>query len=183
MTRTRFHERRIRVRPFDDFGHGTHVSGLIAGTGAASDPLAPSARPTPQVKRFFVYRGVAPAARLVSLKVLDRNGQGRTSDVIAALEFVVQHRKELHVDIVNLSLGHPIYEPAATDPLVAAVEQAVRSGLVVVVAAGNVGRNPITNATRLCGHHRTRQCAVRDHGRGGRYARNGHAHRRRGGLV
>ena len=84
------------------------------------------------------------------LKVLDENGQGYTSDVINAIEFVTKHKSRLGIDIINLSLGHPILEPAATDPLVQAVEAAVRAGIVVVAAAGNVGVSPSTGnlATR-----------------------------------
>ena len=74
-----------------------------------------------------VYRGVAPKARIISLKVLDANGAGLTSDVIEAIQFAVDNRERLKIDIINLSLGHPIYEPSDTDPLVQAVEGAVRA--------------------------------------------------------
>ena len=62
-----------------------------------------------------------------------------TSDVIAAIQFATINRKALGIDIINLSLGHPILESAATDPMVQAVEAAVRAGIIVVVAAGNYG--------------------------------------------
>ena len=62
-----------------------------------------------------------------------------------AIEFAVVNKNLLNIQVLNLSLGHPIYERATTDPLVQAVESAVRSGLVVVVAAGNVGLNPSTH--------------------------------------
>src|SRR5262249_56998283 len=91
-----------------------------------------------------LFQGVAPNARIISLQALDANGAGLTSTVIAALQFATTNKQALGIDIVNLSLGHPIYEPAATDPLVQAVEAAVRAGLVVVVAAGNDGVNPAT---------------------------------------
>jgi serine protease AprX len=123
--------------PTDAYGHGTHVAGLIAGSGDLSSG-----------KR---YRGVAPKARLVALKVLDGNGAGRTSDVISAVEFVTANKVRLAVDIINLSLGHPIYEPAATDPLVQAVEAAVRAGIVVVVSAGNYGLSSITGLPGYAG--------------------------------
>ncbi|HEX6260638.1 MAG TPA: S8 family serine peptidase, partial [Woeseiaceae bacterium] len=110
--------------PTDPYGHGTHVAGLIAGNGDLSG------------KR---YRGLAPKARLIVLKVLDQYGAGHTSDVISAIEFVTANKAKLGVDIINLSLGHPIYEPAATDPLVQAVEAAARAGIVVVASAGNHG--------------------------------------------
>jgi serine protease AprX len=123
--------------PTDDYGHGTHVAGLIAGSGDLSSG-----------KR---YRGVAPKARIVALKVLDQNGAGTTSDVISALEFVTANKDRLGVDVINLSLGHPIYEPVATDPLVQAVEAAARAGLVVVVSAGNYGVSSVTGLPGYAG--------------------------------
>jgi subtilisin family serine protease len=110
------------VAPYDDFGHGTFIASLIASSGADSNGL---------------YQGLAPAARLVGFKVLDASGQGNTSDVVAALEFIVSERGNPastlpRIDVINLSLGHPIFESAATDPLVAAVERAVAAGIVVV---------------------------------------------------
>ena len=82
--------------------------------------------------------------RLIDLRVLDATGSGLTSMVITAVEYAITNKATLGIDIINLSLGHPIYEPAATDPLVQAVEAAVRAGIVVVVSAGNVGVNPTT---------------------------------------
>src|SRR6185369_6222910 len=64
------------------------------------------------------------------------------SDVIAALQFVTANKDALKVQIVNMSLGHPIWASAANDPLVQAVQQATAAGLIVVVSAGNVGRSP-----------------------------------------
>jgi serine protease AprX len=122
--------------PYDDYGHGTHVAGLIGSSGVSSNNK---------------YAGVAPGVKLLSLKVLDRRGSGKTSDVINALEFAVANRLRFGIRIINLSLGHPIFESAATDPLVQAVEAAARSGIVVVVAAGNYGTNPITGETGYAG--------------------------------
>jgi serine protease AprX len=87
----------------------------------------------------YQFQGIAPAVNLIGLKVLDREGRGRTSDVIAALEFLTLNRARLNVHIVNLSLGHPIHAPAKDDPLVRAVERASDAGLIVLVSAGNVG--------------------------------------------
>jgi serine protease AprX len=115
----------IPVAPFDDYGHGTHVAGLIGSSGAASN---------------YEFQGIAPEVRLVGLKVLDANGQGKTSDVIRAIEFVVANKSKLNVQIINLSLGHPILAPASQDPLVQAVERATQAGLIVVTAAGNNGQ-------------------------------------------
>ena len=112
-------------RPYDDFGHGTHIAGLIGSSGALTGGE---------------FQGVAPAVHLVVLKVLDRTGAGKTSDVIRAIEFVVAHRAALDVQVINLSLGHPIFAPAADDPLVRAVERATASGVIVVASAGNFGQ-------------------------------------------
>src|SRR5262245_39542506 len=122
--------------PYDDFGHGTHVAGLVASRGAPPHRLCP---------------GIAPRARLTIMKVLDAQGHGVTSTVIDAIEFATVNKAELGIDVINLSLGHHILEPAATDPLVQAVEAAVRAGIVVVVSAGNVGRNVITGEPGYAG--------------------------------
>ena len=124
------------AQPTDGYGHGTHVAGIIAGDGGLSQ------------KR---YRGVAPKARVTGFKVLDKNGTGLTSDVISAIEYATEHRDSLGIDIINLSLGHPIYEPAASDPLVQAVETASRAGIVVVTSAGNYGINPATGLPGYAG--------------------------------
>jgi serine protease AprX len=115
----------IPSQPYDDYGHGTHIAGLI---GEDSGP----------------FLGVAPNVNYVGLKVLDKDGQGSTSDVIKALEYVTANRARLGVQIVNVSLGHPVFAPASHDPLVAAVERAADAGLIVVASAGNFGINQNT---------------------------------------
>ena len=85
------------------------------------------------------YPGVAPAVRLISLKVLDAKGVGYTSAVIAAIDWAIANKTAFGIDIINLSLGHVILQPAESDPLVQAVEAAVRAGIVVITAAGNNG--------------------------------------------
>lgn len=104
----------------DRDGHGTYVAGLIAGD-------------TPR------YRGVAPGAHLVSVKVSDDHGNTSLADVISGLQFVVEHARELNIRVVNLSLNSSVSGPASTDPLNAAVEATWFSGIVVVTAAGNRG--------------------------------------------
>jgi serine protease AprX len=111
---------------YDDFGHGTHVAGIIAGNGSDSG----GAR-----------AGIAPAARLVVLKVLDGSGNGNISDVIAALDYALQHRDELNIGVINLSVATGVYESYETDPLTVAARRAVNAGIVVVTAAGNNGKN------------------------------------------
>lgn len=111
---------------YDDYGHGTHVAGIVAGNGFDSN----GAR-----------SGIAPAARLIVLKVLDSSGRGRISDVIAALDYVVANKDPLNIRIVNLSVATGVYESYNTDPLTVAAERVVRAGIVVVAAAGNNGRD------------------------------------------
>jgi serine protease AprX len=115
-----------QTQPYDDYGHGTHVAGIIAGNGADSN----GAR-----------TGIAPKARLVVLKVLDGDGRGRISDVIAAIDYAVSHRSEFNIRVLNLSIGAGVYESFNTDLLTLAAKRAVEQGLVVVAAAGNHGRN------------------------------------------
>lgn len=117
----------VSTFPSDAFGHGTHVAGLIAGSGALS---------------LGAYPGIAPGVRLIGLKVLDAKGEGFASDALAAIEFAIENRAALGIDVINLSLGHPVLEPAATDPLVQAVERASAAGIVVVASAGNFGKHP-----------------------------------------
>jgi len=142
-----------KVKAFDDYGHGTHVAGLISGTGELSKTkvlLVQSNGSSKWVDKRL-YRGVAPDARIVSLKVLDASGSGQTSHVIEAIEFAIANRKQLGIDIINLSLGHPVYEPPATDPLVRVVEKAAQAGIVVIAAAGNYGVNPQTGGVGYAG--------------------------------
>ena len=113
-------------QPYDDYGHGTHVAGIIAGNGADSN----GAR-----------TGIAPKARLVVLKVLDEKGRGRISDVIAAIDYAVARRSELNIRVVNMSIGAGVYESYDTDLLTLAAKRAVEEGLVVVAAGGNHGHN------------------------------------------
>ena len=109
----------------DGYGHGTHVAGIIAGNGVGS---------------LGKFQGPASGSKILSLKVLDGNGQGSMSDVMAALDWLLQYGSYFDVRVANLSLGKPITESNTTDPLVLAVEQLWDSGIVVAVAAGNYGR-------------------------------------------
>jgi serine protease AprX len=118
------------TRPGDDVGHGTHVAGIIAGNSfnrAATDPARGA------------YVGIAPEADIVAIKVADDDGASTMVDVIAALEFVVEHKDDLNIGVVNLSMSSATPASYLNDPLDAAVEFAWHSGIVVVVAAGNRG--------------------------------------------
>ena len=111
--------------PYDDYGHGTHVAGIIAATDGAGD-----------------RRGIAPGASLIVLKALDGSGSGRVSDVIAAVDYAIANRDRFNIRVINLSVAAGVYESYHTDPLAQAALRAVRAGIVVVAAAGNFGRTP-----------------------------------------
>ena len=114
------------IVPHDDYGHGTHVAGIIAGTGYDSG----GAR-----------RGVAPGASLVVLKVLDERGDGHISSVIAAIDYAIEHRDRFGIRVINLSVAAGVHESYTSDPLTLAARRAVDAGIVVVTAAGNLGRS------------------------------------------
>ena len=122
-----------KKRPYDDAGHGTFVAGLIAGDGAASLPLDQGGYATVQ------FRGVAPQADVVSIKVLDSAGQGRASSVMSGILWAIAHKREYNIRVLNLSIGSNPVAPADFDPMALAVEFAWRNGITVVCAAGNEG--------------------------------------------
>jgi serine protease AprX len=115
----------------DDYGHGTHVAGIIAG----------AAGPALSVTNLYTG-GIAPGVQLVNVRVLGDDGSGLTSDVIAGIDWVIAHRAAYNIRVINLSLGHGVTEPCATDPLCEAVGRAYAAGIVVVAAAGNYGMTP-----------------------------------------
>jgi serine protease AprX len=122
------------VRYMDTYGHGTFMAGLIAGRAAAATPGA-------YVGDSSDYLGMAPDARIVSVKVADAHGATDVSQVIAAIDWVVQHKNDngLNIRVLNLSYGTDSSQDYTLDPLAFAAEQAWRSGIVVVAAAGNAG--------------------------------------------
>ncbi|MFC3770849.1 S8 family peptidase [Paenibacillus sp. GCM10012303] len=113
-----------RKKPYDDNGHGTHIAGDCAGNGWESKGI---------------YRGPAPEAGIVGVKVLDRQGSGYDSTIIKGIEWCILHRRRLKLRILSMSLGGPVNTVCSDDPLCQAVEKAVRAGLVAVIAAGNSG--------------------------------------------
>ena len=114
----------------DQYGHGTHVAGIIAGNGAASSGRG----------SYHTFYGIARRARLVSVRVLDALGNGDVSTTVAGIQWVVANKSRYNIRVLNLSLGHSVGESYTTDPLCQAVEQAWKAGIVVVCAAGNDGR-------------------------------------------
>ncbi|MEN3358730.1 MAG: hypothetical protein V7637_2712 [Mycobacteriales bacterium] len=121
------------VRYLDTFGHGTHMASIIAGRDTAGTPASYATAGS--------FTGIAPDARIISLKVAASDGGADVSQVIAAIDWVSQHAHTdgLNIRVLNLSYGTDSVQSAALDPLSYAVEQAWRRGIVVVVAAGNDG--------------------------------------------
>ncbi len=113
----------------DSYGHGTFMAGIIAGNGAASGGA---------------WKGVAPAAKIVSIKIGGRDGSADVSNVLAALQWTVSFRERYGIKVVNLSLGTNSTQTYRTDPLNYAVERAWDSGITVVVSASNAGPGPGT---------------------------------------
>ncbi len=110
--------------PDDDYGHGTHIAGVIAGNGTLSGG---------------VYIGVAPKASLIDVKVTNDHGAGSTSDIVAGLQWIYQNRTTHNIKVVNLSLNSSVAESYHTSALNAALEMLWFNGIVVVVSAGNSG--------------------------------------------
>ncbi|MGN0482146.1 MAG: S8 family peptidase [Lachnospiraceae bacterium] len=121
-----------RKKIYDDNGHGTHVAGIIAGSGASSDGR---------------YMGIAPESHLICLKVLDFRGNGSTGVVVSGIRWCIEHQKEYQIRIMNISVGMlPNAGKLERQQLLQTVEEAWNSGIVVVVAAGNNGpkKNSVT---------------------------------------
>ena len=103
----------------DQFGHGTHVAGIVAGSSRATQDSAVS------------FRGIAPKAHLVNLRVLDRNGVGTESGVIEAIQRAIELKDKYNIRVINLSLDRPVFESYTADPLCQAVEAAWNAGIGV----------------------------------------------------
>jgi serine protease AprX len=118
-------------RKGDEYGHGTHVAGILAGNGKSSTG--------PQYT--VTFKGVAPNANIIDLEVLDQNGVSTDSAVIKAIHRALDLQAQYNIRVLNLSLGRPVEESSQLDPLCLAVKTAWNSGIAVVVSAGNLGRN------------------------------------------
>lgn len=119
--------------PYDDNGHGTHISAIIGGSGVCSKQQ---------------YQGVAPGCNLISVKVLDRKGNGYASDVLAGLRWIRDNKDQYNIRIINISVGSFTKKGMSENSaLVKGVNAAWDDGLIVVVAAGNNGPGRMTITT------------------------------------
>ena len=124
---------RGRQQPYDDNSHGTHISGIVCGSGVRSKGR---------------YMGVAPLSHLIICKVLNEKGDGDIENVVRAIEWVVEHAKMYQIRIINISVGaSPKDADREEAVLLDAVEYAWSQGIVVVAAAGNNGPNSGTVTT------------------------------------
>lgn len=114
--------------PYDRYGHGQHVAGIIGGNGRQMNGL---------------YIGVAPMVNLINVKVSDDNGAATAANVVAGLQWVNDNRDRYNIKVVNISLNSSVDESYHTNPIDAAVEILWFNKVVVVVSAGNIGRNAL----------------------------------------
>src|SRR5256885_7461728 len=114
----------------DPYGHGTHVASIAAGNGRISN---------------FQYAGIATNANLINLRVLGATGSGTVSALLSALDWVLTNRTTYNIRVVNLSLGAPAVDSYINDPVCQAVRRLVDAGIVVVAAAGNLGKDAAGN--------------------------------------
>ncbi|WP_343811570.1 S8 family peptidase [Virgibacillus siamensis] len=121
-----------KADPYDDNGHGTHCAGDAAGNGFSSNEK---------------YKGPAPEAGVIGVKVLNQIGSGSLSTIVAGIQWCIDNKEEYQIDVISLSLGAAADESSCSDPLVQIVEQAWAAGIVVCVAAGNSGPDKRTIGT------------------------------------
>lgn len=113
-----------RKMPYDGNGHGTHIAGIIGSAGIANGH----------------YIGVAPKCSLVSIRILDGNGNGKIEYMLEGIHWILENHKQYHIRIVNISIGALEQVTKERDEkLIRAVESLWDAGLVVIVAAGNRG--------------------------------------------
>jgi serine protease AprX len=121
------------AKNLDTYGHGTHMSSIIAGRDSATTGSGSGDSSN--------FVGMAPDARIVSIKVSDGKGQTDVSQAIAAIDWVVHNKNKngLNIRVLNMSFGTDGVQDYVLDPLAYAAEQAWHKGVVVVVAVGNEG--------------------------------------------
>ena len=130
---------------YDDYGHGTHVAGIIAGNGHDSGGRR---------------RGIAPGATLLVEKVLDASGEGYISNVIAAIDYAIANKDALHIRVINLSVAAGVYESFNTDPLTLAAKRAVEAGHRRRLRRGQPRQGAPDGQPQYGGDRRARQRAL-----------------------
>ena len=128
----------------DSFGHGTHMAGIIAGRDSDASASATSCTSCLNSSGYSdttKFVGIAPDAKIINVKVGATDGATDVSQVIAAIDWVVQHKDDagLNIKVLNLSFGTNTAQPYQVDPLALATEVAWDNGIVVVAAGGNDG--------------------------------------------
>lgn len=122
-----------RKEPYDDNGHGSHVAGIVGGNGYMSKGE---------------YMGIAPKCNLIGVKVLNHKGDGNISDVLAGLQWIVDNKEKYNIRVVNISVGTTTKDDIDENSmLVKGVNAVWDAGIIVVVAAGNNGPNPMSIST------------------------------------
>ena len=118
----------------DPFGHGTHVASIATGHNKSHSKF-----------KDGDYRGIAPMANVVSLRVLDQNGRGVASNLIAAIDWAIANKATYNIRVINMSLGTAARDSYTVDPLCLAARRAFNAGIVVVASAGNNGKDALGN--------------------------------------
>jgi len=136
-----------RSTPYDDNGHGTHVSAILAGQGDGNS----------------AYRGVAPGAALVGVKVMNSSGAGSTTAIISGVQWCIDHKTTYNIRIINMSLGSA-GPSSGTDALSAVVNAAAEHGILPVVAAGNDGPGASTIGSPAAAANALTVCSISDPG-------------------
>ena len=170
-----FESQAPNLRYLDTYGHGTHMAGIIAGRGAGAVAGSYAGDTTN-------FLGMAPDARIVSVKVADAMGAADVSQVIAAIDWVVQNKNTggLNIRVLNLSFGTNTSHPYTIDPLCHAVEAAWKKGITVVAATGNAGYYMTPGGAGLTSPARD---PLGDQRRGHRQQEDRRHHRRRSGQL
>ena len=119
----------------DNYGHGTHVAGIAAGSSSRNNGA---------------YRGVAPNANIINLKVLDGAGRGQSSWLLNALDWLVNNHQTYNIRVINMSLGGTAVDTYTNDVVCRKVQELNALGILVVAAAGNEGKSP--DGDKMYGH-------------------------------
>ncbi len=118
--------------------YGTHCAGILAGNGYASKGK---------------YRGIAPEANILAIKVLDESGNGNTSDILETVQYIIDSKDIYKTRIINFSLGAIAQYRERRDPLVKAANHAIENNFIVVAAVGNSGPMKNTILSPATGRH------------------------------